>query len=142
MPGSCIVTARSFRSRFKLQVEKALEAQGMTPEAVTEYKEKNWTYFLRNCRRLVPERERLLKRFDSVIGQFRDVVDAKSGEILLRPKAMEAVNLLRKHIQADCLSDPDGVPLYYTTGRSAAGITTRRCVRGTNCTEVCSLVFD
>ncbi|CAN0516674.1 unnamed protein product [Laminaria digitata] len=48
---------------------------------------------------------------------------------------MEAVILLRKHIEADCLSDPDGVALYYTTGKNAAGITTRRCVRGTNSTE-------
>ena len=49
---------------------------------------------------------------------------------------MEAVNLLRKHIEADCLSDPDGVALYYTTGESKNGITSRRCVRGTNSTEV------
>ncbi|CAN0310195.1 unnamed protein product, partial [Laminaria digitata] len=116
-------------------VERSLEAQGMHPEEVAEFREKNWTFFLRNCRRLVPERERLLKRFNSVTSQFWDVIDARSGEILLRPKAMEAVNLLRKHIEADCISDPDGVALYYTTGKNAAGITTRRCVRGTNSTE-------
>ena len=108
----------------------------MTAEAVAEYKDKNWTYFLRNCRRLVPEPNRLLERFDSVISMFRNVVDAKSGEVLLRADAMQAVKLLRKHIQGGCLSDPEGVPLYYTTGQNAAGITTRRCVRGTNCTEV------
>ncbi|CAM9376638.1 unnamed protein product [Sphacelaria rigidula] len=113
----------------------ALKAQGMKPEEVATYKKKNWTFFLRNCRRLVPNRERLSARFDSVIDQFRNVVDAKSGEVLLRPKAMDAINLLRKHIEAGCLSDPDGVPLYYATGKSAAGITTRRCVRGTNSTE-------
>ena len=87
-----------------MQVETSLEAQGMTPEEVAEYREKNWTYFLRNCRRLVPERERLLKRFNSVIEQFWDVIDATSGEILLGPKALEAVNLLRRHIEADCLT--------------------------------------
>ena len=124
-----------------MQVETSLEAQGMTPEEVAEYREKNWTYFLRNCRRLVPERERLLKRFNSVIEQFWDVIDATSGEILLGPKALEAVNLLRKHIEAGCLSDPDGVALYYTVGKNAAGITTRRCVRGTNSTEVWSVYF-
>ena len=113
----------------------------MTSEQVAEYREKNWTYFLRNCRRLVPERKRLLARFDSVIDQFWDVIDARSGEILLRPKALEAVKLLRKHIEAGCLSDPDGVPLYYATGKTEAGITTRRCVRGTNNTEVWSVCF-
>ena len=87
-----------------MQVETSLEAQGMTPEEVAEYREKNWTYFLRNCRRLVPERGRLLKRFNSVIEQFWDVIDATSGEILLGPKALEAVNLLRRHIEADCLT--------------------------------------
>eukprot|EP00904_Undaria_pinnatifida_P013878 jgi/Undpi1/9620/HiC_scaffold_27.g12076.m1 len=35
--------------------------------------------FLRNCRRLAPERTRLLTRFDSVIDRFCDVIDAKSG---------------------------------------------------------------
>eukprot|EP00752_Nemacystus_decipiens_P018513 g16598.t1 len=117
-------------------VERALQGQGMTPEAVAEYKDRNWTYFLRNCRRLVPEPNRLLERFNSVIDMFGNVVDAKSGEVLLRPDAMKAVKLLRKHIEGGCLSDPEGVPLYYTTGQNAAGITTRRCVRGTNCTEV------
>ena len=63
--------------------KKALESQGMTSEPVAEYRDKNRTYFLRDCRRLVQEGERLLKRIDLVIGQFRDVVDAKSGEILL-----------------------------------------------------------
>lgn len=124
------------KSPFKLQVESSLARQGMTPEAIAEYRDKNWTFFLRNCRRLVPDPKRLLERFDSVIEMFRDVVDAKTGEVLLRPKAMHAVKQLRKHIQDGCLSDPEHVPLYYTTGRNAAGITTRRCVRGTNCTEV------
>ncbi|CAN0113688.1 unnamed protein product [Laminaria digitata] len=118
------------------EAKRSLEAQGINLEEVAEHREKNWTYFLRKCRRLVPERERLLKRFNSVIEQFWDVIDAQSGEILLRPKALEAVNLLRKHIEADCISDPDGVALYYTTGKNEAGITTRRCVRGTNSTEV------
>ena len=109
----------------------------MKPEEVEAYKEKNWILLLRNCRRLVPNRERLLKRFNSVIDQFWNVIDAKSGKkVLVRPTATEAVKLLRKHIKADCLSDPDGVALYYATGKTTAGITKRRCVRGANSTEV------
>ena len=57
---------RSFHSRFQLQVESALEVQGKNPEQVAEFREKNWAYFLRHCRRLVPKRERLLKSFNSV----------------------------------------------------------------------------
>ncbi|CAM9748079.1 unnamed protein product, partial [Laminaria digitata] len=104
--------------------------------SLQELRENNWTFFLRHCRRLVPERKRLLKRFEFVIGQFKRVVDSKSGEELLRPEAAAAVELLRKHISNGCLKDPEGVPLYYTTGTNAAGVTTRRCVRGTNSTEV------
>ena len=44
------------------------------------------------------------------------------------------MKLLRKHIEAGRLSKPDGVPLYYPTGKSKAGITARRCVRGTSST--------
>ncbi|CBN79572.1 hypothetical protein Esi_0011_0164 [Ectocarpus siliculosus] len=73
------------------EVEQALGSKGMIPEAVAEYKDKNWTYFVRNCRRLVPEQKRLLERFNLVISQFQNVVDAKSGEELLRPKAMQAI---------------------------------------------------
>ena len=127
---------RSFNSRFQLHVGSSLEAQRKSPEQVAEFREKNWGYFLPPCRPLVPERERLLKHFNLVVDQFWDVKDAKSGKFLLRPQAMKAVDLLRKRIEADCLSDPDGVGLYYTTGKNAAGVTTRRCVRGINSTEV------
>ena len=69
-----------------------------------------------------------MKRFNSVIDQFWNVIDAKSGEVLVRPTATEAVKLLRKHIKADCLSDPDGVALYYATEKATAGITRHRRV--------------
>ncbi|CAN0585127.1 unnamed protein product, partial [Laminaria digitata] len=45
------------------EAKRALESGGMTPEKVQELRENNWTFFLRHCRRLVPERKRLLKRF-------------------------------------------------------------------------------
>ena len=118
------------------QVERALESGGISPEKVKELREKNGPFFLGHCRCLVPEWERLFERFDLVIFQFKGVVDSKSGQDLLRPQAMEDVNLLRRHLSNGCLSDPEGIPLYLTTGKSAAGVTTRRCVRVTNCTEV------
>ncbi|CAB1106293.1 unnamed protein product [Ectocarpus sp. CCAP 1310/34] len=49
------------------KVEQALVGKGMTPEAVVEYKDKNWTFFVRNCRRLVPEEKRLLERFNATV---------------------------------------------------------------------------
>ena len=97
----------------------------MSPEEVQELRENNWTFFFRHCGRLVPERKRLLKRSDLVIDQFEHVVDSKSGAEPLRPEAATAAELLRKHIFNGCLSDPKGVPLYCTTGATAAGVTTR-----------------
>lgn len=108
----------------------------MRPEEVADFKERNWTLFLRNCRRLVPSRERLLERFNWVVNQFDNVLDAKTGEPLLRPQSKAAIARLRKHVESGCLSDPDKVPLYYAMGKNAAGIMTYRCVRGTNDVEV------
>lgn len=68
------------------------------------------------------ERECLLKRFDSVINQFRGVLDAKSGEVLLGPNTIEAVNNLRKHTPMDCISGLEGVPLCYTRGEAQRGL--------------------
>lgn len=101
-----------------------------------ELLDRDWSFVLRNCRRRVPPRERLLKRFRLVIEHFRFLADAKTGEPLLRPIALAACALLEKHIQAGCLSDPDGVAMYYATGKNTVGLPTYRCVRGTNSTEV------
>ena len=124
-----------------MQVETYLEAQGMTPEEVARVQREELDVFLAKLSAVGAGAGTIVERFNSVIEQFWDVIDATSGEILLGSKALEAVNLLRKHIEAGCLSDPDGVALYYTVGKNAAGITTRRCVRGTNSTEVWSVYF-
>lgn len=108
----------------------------MTVQQVAEMKDTDWLFFLRNCRRRVPPRDQLLERSDRTIDQFRTVYDANSKECLLRPVAMAAVKLLLKHIDAGCLSDPDGIDMYYAAGRTREGLTTYRCVRGTNATEV------
>lgn len=113
-----------------------LTGRGMKPEEVEQLKDKNWPFFLRSCRRLVPPPDVLLARFDRVIDEFRSCVDSTSREVLLRPKAMQKVRLLRDHIKAGCLSDPDGVAMYYAVGKTKEGLTDYRCVRGTNDVEV------
>lgn len=113
-----------------------LHARGMTPEQVQLLKDHNWPFFLRSCRRLVPPANVLLERFDKVIKEFRNCVDNDSREVLLRPKAMNKVRQLRKHIVAGCLSDPDGVAMYYAVGKTKDGLPDYRCVRGTNDVEV------
>ncbi|CAB1103500.1 unnamed protein product [Ectocarpus sp. CCAP 1310/34] len=120
---------------WERSVEMTLEARGMKPEEVQQLTEQNWSFFLRSSRRLVPRRDVLLKRFDRVIEEFGGCVDNTSGEVLLRPKAMKAVRQLRKHIENDCLSDPDGMAMYFAIGKNKHGLTDYRCVRGTNDVE-------
>ena len=98
-------------------------------------KEKDWSFYLRHCRHRVPPRDQLLERFDKAVEQFGSVLDSESGEPLLRPAGKAAVDRLRKHIAAGCLGDPDGVAMYYSTGKTQDGLATFRCVRGTNATE-------
>ncbi|CAM9724078.1 unnamed protein product [Pylaiella littoralis] len=117
------------------QVEMVLEARGMTPEHVQQVKERNWALFLRSCRRLVPPPDELCERFDRVIEEFGGCVDNDSREVILRPKAMKAVRLLRKHIVSGCLSDPNGMAMSYAIGKNKGGLTKYRCVRGTNDVE-------
>ncbi|CAN0051384.1 unnamed protein product [Ectocarpus sp. 12 AP-2014] len=118
-----------------LQAKKVLERRGMSPARVQQVKDQDWSYFLRKCRRLVPPPSDLMKRFDKVVQEFGNCVDNISKEVLLRPKSMKAVSLLRKHIVAECLSDPDGVAMYYAVGKTTDGLVNYRCVRGTNDVE-------
>ncbi|CAM9377655.1 unnamed protein product [Ectocarpus sp. 6 AP-2014] len=118
-----------------LQAKKVLERRGMSPAQVQQAKDQDWSYFLRKCRRLVPPPSELLKRFDKVVQEFGNCVDIISKEVLLRPKSMKAVSLLRKHIVAGFLSDPDGVAMYYAVGKVTDGLVNYRCVRGTNDVE-------
>lgn len=118
-------------------VERVLRNQGKSTAEISEMKNKNWGFFLQNARRRVPDPDILLARFDAVIKACKDIRDAKTGQVLLSLKAMEAVALARGHIALGCFSDPPGVPLYFERGKTSTGITRFRCVRGTNSTEVC-----
>lgn len=127
---------RPFAPLALVQVEIALEARGMTTEQVQQIKDHNWSFFLKRCRRLVPPSNELLKRFNRVIEEFGNCVDNDSREVLLRPMAVEAVDRLREHIVAGCLSDPEGIAMYYAAGKTKDGLPDYHCVRGTNDVEV------
>ena len=83
----------------------------------------------------MPEWKRSLNRFDLEIDQLEYVVHSKSGEVVLRPEAVAAAKLIRKHISNECWSVLEGVTLYLMSG-TTAGATTTRCVRGTDGTKV------
>eukprot|EP00903_Cladosiphon_okamuranus_P017827 g16406.t1 len=116
-------------------VERVLRSEGLSPSEISDKKEKNWGFFLKNARRRVPCPDVLLQQFDAVIKACKEIRDAKAGQVLLSPAAMHAVALLREHIALGCFSDPDGVALYFERGKTSSGLTRYRCARGTNSTE-------
>ena len=71
-----------------------------------------------------------------MIKAYKDIVDARIGEVLLSPAAMKAFGLVREHVKLGCLSDSDGIPLYSERSKSSSGLSYFHCVRGTNNTEV------
>lgn len=83
--------------------------------------------------RMIPAAAELLKRYDMVNNVYGNLIDHKTKQPLFRADAREAVKRLRVHIAADCVGDPEGIPLYFQEGKdSSTGAPLYRCVRGTN----------
>ena len=94
----------------------------MTPEQVADMKSKKWGFFLNHCRRRVPPKDILEKRFHALIDMYKEVLDAKTGEPLFRPSSMIAVRNLLKHIKSNCLSDPPDIDLYFASHLNEQGL--------------------
>ncbi|KAJ3029502.1 UNVERIFIED_CONTAM: UAA transporter [Siphonaria sp. JEL0065] len=116
-------------------VEDALRASGMNEGDIKLKKENDWAFFLKYCRRLIPSKEELLKRFDRVCQEFQDILDSKTNEPLFRTKTRHEVKKLQQHIINGCLSDVPDFPLYFLEGRTSQGLPKYRCARGTNSNE-------
>ncbi|KAJ3251609.1 hypothetical protein HDU77_005788, partial [Chytriomyces hyalinus] len=134
------------------QISACLKSAGKTDTDIQEMKEKDWSFFVANSRRVCPPKDILLVRFNWVVAAFSDVQDAKTGdidfhsklnlvliyhtgELLFRPPTRKQINNLRKHIVNGCISDVPDIPLYFAAGRSKEGFTKYRCCRGTNSNE-------
>jgi len=114
----------------------ALRRQGYSEDDVKKKLDEDWVFIMRYCRRAVPSPDVLLKRFDRLCNAFADIKDAKTGEDFFRPNTKKIIKNLRSHIEKSCLSDIKGIPLYVATGKDQkTGLTTYRCIRGTNGTE-------
>ncbi|CAN0514976.1 unnamed protein product, partial [Laminaria digitata] len=118
--GACLPFTAILRDAFFMvnkadvrATERVLANKGKTDAQIAAMKETNWGFFLRNARRRVPGLLILLRRFNAVIKAYKDIVDARTGEVLLSAAAMKAVGLVREHIKLGCFSDPDGIPLYF-----------------------------
>lgn len=116
-------------------VEEVLKNIGFSDLEIKDKKDQDWVFFLHYCRRAVPPKEILLKRFDKVCQMFRNLRDAKSGDVFFSVEAKWEIENLRAHIKNNCLSDVTDIPLYFETSQSANGLPCRRCCRGTNSNE-------
>ncbi|CAN0004911.1 unnamed protein product, partial [Scytosiphon promiscuus] len=114
-------------------VQAALLLAGMSQEEVDAKKAKDWAYFLKRCRRMIPPPVELAERFDLVNKVYGGLLDNKTKQPLLRPEALEAAKRLREHIVADCCSDVPKQALYFEAGKDPETLCALfRCVRGTN----------
>jgi hypothetical protein len=116
-------------------VVAALKAARWTDEQIQAKKKYDWGFFLKHCRRHIPHKEELLKRFDKVCDAFHDMLDSKTQKPLFRAKTTKEVKNLRQHIANGCLSDVPDFPLYCLDGRTEEGLPIHRCARGTNSNE-------
>ena len=83
--------------------------------------------------RLIPASDELLERFNLVVSVYNRLLDSKTKEPLLRRKALDAVERMRVHIKAGCISDSPAVSLYFVKGKDQlTGVMLYRCARGTN----------
>ena len=96
----------------------------------------NWDFFLKYCRRIVPQKDVLIRRFDRVCNFHANILDATTGKPFFNRKAHNDVKNIRGHILKDCVSDPVDFPMYFKIGKHRTTALSRfRCCRGTNSTE-------
>jgi hypothetical protein len=67
---------------------------------------------------------------------YTNVVDNRTGLKLFSKETSNQVKNLRRHIINNCLSDPEGISFYYSTGRKDKDdVPVYHCVRGTSSLE-------
>lgn len=74
-------------------VDAYLSHCGLSAADITKFKAEHWKFYLKHCRRHIPEAGELLRRFKRVCNAFGHVVDAVLGEPLFRAAAWKAVSL-------------------------------------------------
>ena len=105
-------------------------AEGMSREEADKLPK---SYFIKygKCVRIIPSRIELAIRVQSVIEIFDGLADA-DGNVLLTPKSKKQLQSNMEHIWLDCLSDPDGVNMYYDISKSDGGAPHLATIRGTS----------
>ncbi len=105
---------------------------------------RDWDYALRTaanwlwkrCKRLIPPPELLYSKVAHVFRTYGPLKDAKTGLPLFNKAAWHTAKNILSLVQLGYLSDPPGIPLYYSIGiDTKCGLPIYRCIRGTNWTE-------
>jgi hypothetical protein len=84
-----------------------------------EYWTKNPDWILQRVRRKIPNPHDLSDRLSKVRDEFqKSGYKDEKGEKLLRKESLKEFNqLIEQHVMKGCLSDPEGISLYFVTGR-------------------------
>ena len=61
---------------------------------------------------MVPKPSVIISRLERLVEVVSEIEDFATGEKLFKPATFKQVTNLVKHIYNECLSDPDGVPMY------------------------------
>lgn len=87
-------------------------------------------------RRKIPDPEALEEALQQLIEEFQkeSYNDPQTDKPIVTEAVLEQVDNLLKHVRKGCLSDPEGIPLYYQVG-TKNGLPVYRCARGTSDVE-------
>lgn len=120
-----------------LRAMQQLLDRGFTRAEVHDKYQTHYEYFVRICRRRIPDPKALLKAFTDLLAAYTPTVDApargfctaKNSFLLEKKETQTQISNLKKHMANGCLSDPHFLSLYSRVdGRLF-------CHRGTNALE-------
>ena len=122
-------------------VEQVMRSEGMDESQIAIQKKFNYKKrFLRYCRRATcSDRVQQLRRFDNFITTFSDIKDAKTQEVLIRPKTLRKIEAVGLDIASGYYIDPTNIDMFSERGRDAQGRMIHRSRRGSSDLEVCNL---
>jgi hypothetical protein len=87
-------------------VEEFLKSKGMSDAEIAKKKLDDWNFFLRFSRRRIPPADELLQRFRRVMAAYKEVMDGKLKEPLMRKETLKQV---RAFASASASSPPASV---------------------------------
>ena len=118
--------------------KKQLELWASTLTPPQSWKELTLTrpkWVWQRCKRTIPPPEQLLEAVSAVFKTYGSLKDATTGLPLFNAAAWKTSKNILQLIRLGHVSDPPGIPLYYSLRTDQHGLTVYRCIRGTNFVE-------